>query len=92
MVPHFLSPLSTCRLRVVDNDSRSEVPTVSCSVIPHLYHPNKVVGPQRCVYSQYMSLVFRAQAAEERAWYCKLWILGDVKVLRPYSWLTLEWW
>ena len=42
MVPHFLSPLDSCRLRVVDNVTRSEVPTVSCSVTPHLYHPNKV--------------------------------------------------
>ena len=57
MVPHFLSPLGSCRLRVVDNDSCSEVPTVSCSVTPHFYHPNKV-AECTSMYDdpQYMSL------------------------------------
>ena len=42
MVPRLQSPVTSCLLRVVDNDNGSEVPTVFHSVLPHLYHPNKV--------------------------------------------------
>ena len=52
-VPKIYVPISTCMLRVINNDTNEEIPRVFQKVAPHVYKKNKVdlilLGAYTCI-------------------------------------------